>query len=166
MAEFTLFMLLLAVVLASLKIYKKPELRTAKGAIGVFILYLIFFGIGVNGIWHFLGHVLYAEDQAYYVGWSTGSPFQTLVGVAYLAFGVLGFLCLWEREDFWLATAFGASIFLFGSGLEHLWQIVTRNNLSPGNAGLALYIDLFFPILLLMLIMIHRRLKPRSDLFQ
>lgn len=160
---FSLAMIVLGMILAIWRIASQQGVRSAKKSLGIFILYFIFFGIGINGLWEFLSQVVYSEATAEYLGWSTGSPFQIRVGLADLAFGVLGILCLWEGDDFMLATALGASFYLFGSGLVSLWQIVTRNNLAQGNAGLTLYFNLIFPIVLLVLMMIYRRLKPPSN---
>jgi hypothetical protein len=158
MGWFFLVMLILAVLTVLWKVYKYPETRTPKRIIEALILYLIFFVIGINSLWEFLGNVMYSDQVAEYMGWSTGSPFQIEVGMANLAFGILGVLCLWEQKDFWLATALGASIFLFGSGLVHLWQIIIRHNIAAGNAGAILYFELIFPIVLLVLMMTYRRL--------
>lgn len=155
---FFLMMTVLAILTVLWKWYRNPEMRTLKKTIEALLLYLIVFTIGVNSLWEFIGNTLYSDQVAEFMGWSTGSPFQIEVGMANLAFGVLGVLCLWETKDFWLATALGASIFLFGSGLVHLWQVIIKHNIAIGNAGPILYFELIFPIVLLILMMVYRRL--------
>jgi hypothetical protein len=43
--------------------------------------------------------------------------------VANLAFGILGVLCLGNRNGFWTATAIGWSTFMVGAAVVHLRQI-------------------------------------------
>lgn len=159
MGLFYLGMVALAIIFALIHLAITKEAKTAKVILGIFILYLIFFNVGLAGLWGFIGHVFYPDQTAHYIGWPPGSPFQFEVGMANLALGILGILCVWERGDFWLATSLSYFIFFFGAGLVHIWQVITKHNLFPGNSGAILYIDLILPIVLLILIMIHRRLS-------
>jgi len=73
--------------------------------------------VGVSSIWAFMGHVFDANAVATVIGWPPDSPFQYEVGIANLAFGVLGLLCLKIRENFWVATINRIFNILPGSGL-------------------------------------------------
>jgi hypothetical protein len=94
------------------------------------------------------------------IGWPTGNPFQTEVAVANLAIGVLGILCYWFRDNFWLATVIGNAVWQLGDAVIHIRQIVVANNWAPNNAGVTLYTDIAIPIVLIVLLAIARRHAP------
>jgi hypothetical protein len=111
----------------------------------------------------FVGHTLRADDIARSIGWPTGNPFQYEVAVANLAFGVLGLLCIKFREGFWTATIVGYGVFLEGAACIHIREILQAGNWSINNAGPVLVIDVGFPILLLILLILMklgRRAEP------
>ena len=56
---------------------------------------------GAIGMFNLVTHTLFAGEVAASIGWGVGSPFQSEVGFANLAIGILGFACFW-RYDFWL----------------------------------------------------------------
>lgn len=66
----------------------------------IFLLYMIFFSIGLGGLYAFMGHAFLADEVAREIGWPTGSPFQFEVAIANLAFGILGVLCVKIRGNF------------------------------------------------------------------
>ncbi len=72
---------------------------------------------------------------------------------------MLGLLAFRFRGNFWLATAIGYAVFLIGAGVVHIHQIVAADNRAPLNAGAAILAgDLLSPVVLLVLVVIHRRL--------
>ena len=87
---------------------------------------------------------------------ATGNPFQQEVAVASLSFSCLGFLGVWFRGDFLVATALGFSIFLLGCGFVHLLDLKKHGNNSKLNAGSMLYYDLLFPLLIVGIVVAHR----------
>ncbi len=143
--------LVLAIIGACLNILFKKKTRSKKGRIGVFLLYLLAIAVGAGGFWAFIGHVFFANRVAAYIGWPQGSPFQFEVGLANLAFGILGLLCIWIRGNFWTATIIGTSTFLLGDAYGHIRDMVVNGNYAPGNAGAPLYLDIIIPILLISL---------------
>lgn len=147
------------VILTIIHIFRSPGKRSFKDILGAFLLYLTVINVGLYSLWHFFANIFYPDEIAKYIGWGSGSQFQYEVAIAYLAFGIMGILCYWEKGDFWLATVIGFSIFLFGSGLGHLRDYIQSHNAAEGNIGPILYIDLILPIVLLVLTMIHRRLE-------
>lgn len=107
--------------------------------------------VGLQGVWGFLGHYFKADEIADYIGWPAGNPFQTEVAFANLAFAVLGLLCIPFRSGFWLATAFGVSVFLLGAASVHVREMREHDNFNLGNAGSIFLTDVLTPIALLAL---------------
>lgn len=120
------------------------------------LLYLLAIAVGVGGLWGFIGHVFFADRVAAYIGWPQGSPFQFEVGIANLAFGILGLLCIRIRGDFWTATIISSSTFLLGDAYGHIRDIIVNGNYAPGNAGAPLYLDVIIPVLLISLLVTLR----------
>lgn len=107
------------------------------------------FGVGVNGLYSGLGHVFLPDYSAKMIGWED-SPFQLEVGMADLAFGVAGVMCVWGNYGFQLATAIMAMIFFGGDAIGHVHQMIVANNFATGNAGSWFWIDCSLPIILLV----------------
>ena len=80
-------------------------------------------GVGVGGLFGAMGHLFAADKVAEQLGWATGSPFQTEVGLFDLAFGVLGVCCIWFRGQWWYAVTLGWTIFAVGAGVNHLYEM-------------------------------------------
>jgi hypothetical protein len=108
---------------------KQP--RTAGHVAEVLLLWLLVITIGVGGVFVFLAHTVWADSTAVSIGWPTGNPFQTEVAVANLAIGVLGILCYWFRDNFWLATVIGNAVWQLGDAVIHIRQIIVANNWAP-----------------------------------
>jgi hypothetical protein len=141
-------------------IQKQP--RTRERVADTLLLYLFAFPIGLGGLIGFAGHTLRAVPVAASIGWAAGNPFQYEVAVANLAFGMLGMLCLWFRNGFWVATGIGWSIFMLGAAGVHLHQIRTGQPFASGNAGAVLYFDLFAPVLVLTLLGVRKSSAKRG----
>lgn len=134
--------------------------RNVANILGIFLQYAFIFVVATSGFIGFLGHTFRADEVAKQIGWPQGNPFQFEVAVANLAFGVLGLLTIWFRGNFWLATAAGYAVFMIGAGIGHVRQLVATGNRAEMNAGaVILAADLAFPLILLILVVIHRRLK-------
>jgi hypothetical protein len=107
------------------------------------------FGVGLNGLYSGLGHVFLPDYSAKMIGWED-SPFQLEVGMADIAFGVAGLLCVWANYGFQLATAIMAMIFFGGDGIGHIHQMQVANNFANGNAGSWFWVDCTLPFILLV----------------
>jgi hypothetical protein len=79
----------------------------------------------LEGIFAFYGHAFMAEQVAQSIGWQP-SLFQFEVAIANLAFGVLGILCLRIRDQFWLATGIGVSVWLLGDAYGHIREMLMK----------------------------------------
>jgi hypothetical protein len=93
-----------------------------------------------------------SDEIAVYIGWPPVNPFQQVVAYAILAFGILGLFCIWMRGLFWVATVLGVSVWYWANAYGHIQQWMINQNTSPGNIGLPLYVDVFLPIVLVILL--------------
>lgn len=148
--------LIIAIVgpIVQLLLSKAP--RTKERVIELFLVWFLFLMVGVSSIWAFMGHVFDANAVAAVIGWPPGSPFQYEVGIANLAFGILGLLCLKIRENFWTATIIGFSVFYLGAAYGHIVNFLETGNTAPGNIGFALYMDILIPIILICLLIAYK----------
>ncbi len=149
--------LLILLAVTGLHLFASPRVRTWRGFVETLLLYIFLINVGLMDLWSFFGNVFHPDETAKMLGFGPGSPFQQEVGIAGLAFGVLGLLCVFERGGFWLATALGYSVFIFGKGMVHAVDIATNRNLDILDSGAELWFNLLFPIAFLSLLMIHRR---------
>jgi hypothetical protein len=121
------------------------------------------FGLGITGLYTFMGHVFAPEQAAAHIGWPT-SPFQYEVGMADLTTGVLGLLAFRRNVGFRLATTVAAVCWLGGDAIGHVRQIIIAHNYAPGNAGPWLWSDLLIPPIMVTTLYITTRSqhKPAS----
>jgi hypothetical protein len=77
--------------------------------------------------------------------------------MADLTVGVLGILCLWFRDNFWLATAIANGVWLLGDAVGHIRQVMLYNDRSPNNSGIFLYTEIITPLVILTLALYNRR---------
>ncbi len=148
MLSFWLF--IVAIVLAVIHIFvgKARGPRIAE----IFLVYILFFNVGVMALLAFYVHLFNAEATARQIGWAAGSPFQSEIGMANLSYGVLGVLSVWLRGKFWVATILGFSILVVGAFSVHMiqWQ---HGDVAPLNIGVFVWFnDLIIPIILLSLL--------------
>jgi hypothetical protein len=111
--------------------------------------------VGISGLYAFMGHAFSSKKVAEYIGWPSGNPFQFEVAITNLSFGILGVLCIWFRDNFWIATVIGFSVFALGAAYVHIRDIIKNKNHSPGNAGPPLYSDILKPIFLVGLLIAY-----------
>jgi hypothetical protein len=105
---------------------------------------------GAIGVFNAVMHTVFADYVAASIGWPAGNPFQTEVGFANLAIGMVGFACFW-RYDFWLPALIAKSVFAFGAGVTHVLDIVEAKNLASNNAGPILAWDFLLPVVMIAL---------------
>ena len=120
----------------------------------VFWMLLLFVGIG--GIYGFLTHGFMGDIAAKEIGWAN-SPFQWEVGVANLVFGLLGVVGAFSKSrGFRLATVLGIMVWFWGDAAGHIYQMVAKDDFSPGNAGTWFWLDVCSPAVLLFLHIANR----------
>ena len=98
------------------------------------LLHLLVLGVGVSGLWGFVGHFFMSAEVGTSVGWAP-SPFQRELAFYHLGLGLAGVLCLWLRNGFWTATGLITVVFAFGAGIVHLQELLATGNTAPANWG-------------------------------
>lgn len=122
------------------------------------LLYLLFYGYGVGGLWNFTGHFFAADMVAASVGWPAGSPFQQELAFYALGTGTVGLLTPWLRERFWIAAALAPSIFVYGAAFTHIEDYLRNGNDAPMNWSLAAVgANLLIPTAVMTLVWLYSR---------
>jgi hypothetical protein len=153
----TIIVILAALAAATVHLFVSKQPRTGRRAAELYLLYTLVVGVGAGGLFGAMGHLFAADKVAEQLGWATGSPFQTEVGLFDLAFGVLGVCCIWFRGQWWYAVTLGWAIFAVGAAGVHLHEMSGSANNGSLNAGSVLP-DLVVPILLVVLLIVRWRL--------
>ena len=151
------FFPLVAAVIAGIHIRMKNH--HGSHALEVFLMWQIAIGLGLGYLYAGMGHLFVADRVAESIGWPTGSPFQREVGMWDAAMGIVALLCLKFRDTgFWTATILGIGLFSVAAGLGHVYEMVVHGDFSPNNAGPVMYMDLFYPVFLIVLLwLLHRK---------
>jgi hypothetical protein len=153
----TIVVILVALAVATVHLFVSKKPRTGRRAAEIYLLYTLVVGVGIGGLFGAMGHLFAADKVAEQLGWATGSPFQTEVGLFDLAFGVLGICCIWFRGQWWYAVTLGWAIFAVGAAGVHLHDMSGSANNGSLNAGSVLP-DLIVPVLLVVLLVVRWRL--------
>lgn len=147
----------LAAILIHVAVMKQ---RTTAKIVEVILMYLLVIAVGAGALIAGFMHVFHGPATAKMIGWPPGSPFQYEVGVADMAFGLIGVLCLFIRGTFWLAAIVANSVFLFGCMIGHIRSMIEAGNLAAYNIGPNIVLsDLVLPLSLIGLYWVHARLK-------
>jgi hypothetical protein len=146
-----------ALLLASIHLGLSPRRRSSGVLIArTYLIYLLFIYVGLLGLLTAYAHVFRPVQTSASIGWTT-SPYEYEVGMADLTVGVLGVLCLWIEGDFWLATAIANAVWLLGDAVGHIRQMMEHHDYAAYNSGVFLYVEIMTPILILLLVLYHRR---------
>lgn len=84
-----IFMLTVAILAIIIHVVLMRK-RSAKKVIEVVLLYLLVISVGAGALISGFWHVFNGPTTAKMIGWPSGSPFQYEVGVADMAFGLIG----------------------------------------------------------------------------
>lgn len=152
---FNVIMFLLPFLIAGVHVSTSRERMSRKRIVELVMLYFLVINFGIQGVVMGLTQMFMGEEVALYLNWQW-SPFLTELGMANLAFGILGLLCYWIRQlYFWLAVGIGYSLFFFLAFWGHLHQILVEANFSWGNIGPVLYTDILSGVVVLALFIMH-----------
>jgi hypothetical protein len=110
----------------------------------IFLNYYVFISVGLQGLIAGSSQLFFATNVASYVQWPY-SPFLLELGMANLAFGMLGVLSWWIKGSWRLAAACGYGVFLIFAAIGHLYDALFNGNLSMGNLGPQLWSDILVP---------------------
>jgi hypothetical protein len=146
--------------LVQLFISKKP--KTLNRVTEVLLIWFLGFGIGIGSLFSGLTQIIAPEMVAQSVGWPN-TPFLQEVGFANISYAILGLISIRYRS-FWAPTVIAYTIFMWGAALGHMFSIQQTGNLSAGNAGAVLYLDILMPLLFIILLVIyHKTMQINND---
>ena len=158
---FILTFFLLSLIAAGVTLAISKRLRGSRlGIVSTILLSLLVIQVGLMGLLTAYAHVFRPVQTSASIGWLT-SPYEYEVGMADLTVGVLGILCLFFRDNFWLATAIANAVWMWGDAIGHVRQMVEYDNHATNNAGLFLYAEFLTPLIILLLVAKHRQMTAR-----
>ncbi len=102
-------------------------------------------------------HSVKRESTASYIGWESSHFQNTLAGYS-LSLSILGVMCTIYQGAFWIVTTIAVTLFLWPCAISHIVEIKKNGNVNAGNAGYILYWDIFMPLSLIVLLVIHFQL--------
>lgn len=143
--------LILCICLATIHYLMKRKRYSAEQVVDLYLVYFLFFTVGLIGLTGFISHIFYPNQTAEMIGWPTGSPFQFEVGFHDGAWALLGILSLFFRDKFWLATGLGWSFFIIGALYGHIRDMIVHGNFAAYNAGI-IASEIVIPIVILLLL--------------
>lgn len=164
--DFVVILIILTILVALVALIKNKinnEPLTGLIIIRTFLLSFLVISVGIGSIWAFIGHAFMSAMVARSIGWAAGSPFQLEVAFANLAIGILGILCYFFRDNFWVATVIVSSIFLLGAAYVHLINIISYSNYSAGNAGTIFFMDIIGPVILIILLILYKLFERKQN---
>src|SRR3990167_10338388 len=96
--------------------------------------WVLFFSVGVQGVWAYLGQTFYPKEVAASIGWAP-SPFLFEVACSNLGCGVAGMLALWFGREYWFCLLIVETCFLWGAWYGHLKDMMKNKNFAINNIG-------------------------------
>jgi hypothetical protein len=152
-----LFFAAIALIGAAIRAHRERD-KGAGRTIEIFLVWWMVVAVGVAAIFGAMFHLFDGPETAREIGYTNGDGgFQTEVGFADLAVGVLGVLCARFRDGFLLAAVIAVSVCYLGDAYGHLHQEAIHDNHDPDNTGLLLWSDFIAPLVAIGLYVAHRR---------
>ncbi len=153
-----LFFAAIALIGAAIHAHRDSQPRSSARTLEIFLVWWMVVAVGVAAIFGSMFHFFDGPDTAREIGYTNGDGgFQTEVGFADLAIGVLGVLCARFRDGFLLAAVIAVSICYLGDAYGHLHQAAIHDNHAPDNTGLVLWADFIAPLVAISLYVASRR---------
>lgn len=163
LSNFTLTFFVIGLICSLVAIYRSKKRRSTAVVVESLFKYFCFWAHGITWIYNGIMHTVFHATAASYIGWDD-SPFQLEVGFASLGFGIVGLLAIRKNFGLRLALIVSTSVFLWGAAGGHIYEIVTKNNLAPGNSGVMLWTGLLLPVFgYILLYLSHRSQKLKSS---
>ena len=158
-----LFFAAIALIGAAVHAHRDARPRSRARTLEIFLVWWMVVAVGVAAIFGAMFHFFDGPDTAREIGYTNGDGgFQTEVGFADLAIGVLGVLCARFRDGFLLAAVIAVSICYLGDAYGHLHQAAIHDNHDPDNTGLVLWADFIAPLVAIGLYAGSRRAATRA----
>ena len=152
----------LGTLLFFLHIFFSKKNYSALDKAELFLLYQLVFTVSLTSFLAFYGLNFMGQYVADITNWPA-CPFEELLGNVNFSYGVLGFLCIWIRGNFWVAVVLGQSIWLLADAVTHIKDMVKNNNYSSGNVGIPLIMAIAIPIYLLAALGVYEYLKRKEN---
>lgn len=141
-----LIIFILAIAFFSIHLVTANKRMSTEHKMELLVAYLFFFLVGIQSLLSSIAHLFYPDLTAQIIGWEISS-FQFEIGMANLSFAVLGILAIWFRKGFWLALIISYTIWLLGSTVGHVQEIMKTGR---GNINVYFYSDLIAPFVLIL----------------
>ncbi len=122
-----------------------------------YLNWLLLLPVGFVGIWAGVFHIFFPAVASAQIGWAP-SPFETEIGIADAASGVVAVVAFWRSLEFKAAIVLYTALFYFGVATGHVYQAVAAHNFSPDNFGLLLLLTVVLMVLLPILVIQARRI--------
>jgi hypothetical protein len=154
------FLVFAAIALVGAAIHRRRDSqpRSTARTLEIFLIWWMVVAVGIAAIFGAMFHFFDGPDTAREIGFTNGDGgFQTEVGFADLAIGILGILCARFRDGFLLAAVIAVSICYLGDAYGHLHQAAIHDNHAPDNTGLTLWADFIAPLVAIALYALWRR---------
>ncbi|GEM_PF-5395269 len=101
------------------------------------LFYVILLNGGIQGLWAAVGHLIFPKQTAEKIGWQP-CGFQTEMGGANLAIGIVSILCFWYRD--WIVPVGLMIAILFSvCAFQHIRDRIVNKNNAPCNSGPMMY---------------------------
>lgn len=153
-----LFFAAIALIGAAIHRHRDKQPRSAARSFEIFLIWWMVVAVGIAAIFGAMFHFFDGPDTAREIGFTNGDGgFQTEVGFADLAVGVLGVLCARFRDGFLLAAVLAVSICYLGDAYGHIHQAAIHDNHTRDNTGLVLWSDFIVPLVAIGLYALQRR---------
>jgi hypothetical protein len=153
----------IALVGAAIHSHRDSQPRSAARTLEIFLIWWMVVAVGVSAVFGAMFHFFDGPSTAKEIGFTNGDGgFQTEVGFADLAVGVLGILCFRFRDCFLLAAVVAVSVCYLGDFYGHLHQTAIHDNHAPDNTGLLLWSDFIVPAVAIALYALSERAQTRE----
>jgi hypothetical protein len=158
-----IILMILAVLGAFIHLFAEKGPKTFLRFVKLLLLYQLFFSVGVAGLLSVIAIFFLPDLFAARFGWPAYLVEKEMLFV-HLSYAILGLVCFW-REDFWLATIVGLSIWLVGDAIRYIAidNAKLMSSPTPDNWSILLVGHLGIPLILWILYAIYIRLKKRKS---
>lgn len=154
LSNFGLMMLVLSLIIVFINL--AMDMKETSGY-EITFRWFVLFAFGMTSFYAFIMHTFFPSIASAAIGWQT-NPFEYEVGMANLAFAVIGISSFSASYGFRIATVTAASVWLWGDAIGHIRQMMVNHNYTVGNAGSWFWLDLILPVILIVCIL---NLKPK-----
>lgn len=139
---FFLVLWVLGIITAIVDLYLKGFPSDSSQICSVLLLHQFVVTFGLLGITGLLSNMIFAKKNAEMIGWP-GGPFQVKYGFSQLGLGIMGVMCIWFRDGFWLGTI--VSMYIYGiSGFWSHWNVMRMNKKADADSIANIVMDIAY----------------------